>query len=209
MNNTDVIILVADKNIEGCIGGLFQRLPIVLGIAPFSYDIFVHPYRDPGCRLDAVSFLRGFQNRYKYALVVFDKEGCGKESLSRLELEDVLEKQLSASGWHDRAKAIVIDPELENWVWVKSPRLAQIINWNNINDLHEWLLEKGFSFNDKNKPSRPKEAFEMALRESKKHRSSSIYNDIASQVSFSECVDPSFNKLIDCIKLWFPNDGEN
>ena len=179
MNNTDIIILVADKNMEGCIDGLLQRLPTVLGIAPFSYEIFVHSYRDPGCRLDADSFLRGFQNRYKYALVVFDREGCGREDLSRTDIEAELEKRLSISGWNDRAKVVVIDPELENWVWVKSPRLAQIINWNNIDDLHEWLLEKGFSFNDKHKPLRPKEAFEMALRESKKRRSSSIYNDIA------------------------------
>jgi len=206
--NKDIIILVADLNMKGCLDGLFQRLHDVLNINPFSYEIFVHPYRDPGCRLDAVPFLRTFQNGYRYALVVFDKEGCGKENLSRIELETELENNLDASGWNDRAKTIVIDPELENWVWVKSPRLAQIINWGDINKLYQWLQNSGFGLDKNNKPPFPKEAFEKALYLSRKRRSSSIYYEIASQVSFKGCTDQSFGKMITCIQTWFSKNNE-
>ncbi|WP_423128800.1 methylation-associated defense system protein MAD4 [Gaoshiqia sp. Z1-71] len=208
MKNVDIIILVADLNIKECIHGLLQRLPAVLGVNSFSYEIFVHPNRDPGCRLYAASYLRGFQNRYKYALVVFDRDGSGREFSSRLEIETELEKDLINSGWGNRAKAIVIEPELENWIWVKSQRLAQIINWSDIDKLYDWLKSNNFVLNESNKPSSPKEAFEKALYISKKKRSSSIYAEIASQVSFKHCTDQSFNKLIDCIKIWFSNKYE-
>ena len=209
MKNTDIIILVADQNIKGCLDGLLKRLPNVFDISPFSYEIFVHPYRDPGCRLEAPAFLRGFQNRYKYALVVFDRDGSGKELSSRIELETELENNLFVSGWRDKAKAIVIDPELENWIWIKSQKLAQVINWANIDALYNWLQDNDFLLNEDSKPRCPKEAFEKALYISKKRRSSSIYTEIASQVSFLGCTDQSFNKLIDCIKVWFSKDNEN
>ena len=48
----DLIILVADKNMEHTIKGLLARPP-ALGIRPLSFDIRVHPERDAGCRGEA------------------------------------------------------------------------------------------------------------------------------------------------------------
>ncbi|MGV8096046.1 MAG: hypothetical protein AB2L24_29695 [Mangrovibacterium sp.] len=186
--------------------GLLHRLPDVLGINSFSYEIFVHPYRDPGCRIEATSYLRGFQSKYRYAIVIFDRDGSGKESSSRIEIETELEEKLSTSGWGDRAKVAVIDPELENWIWIKSQKLAQIINWRDIDELYGWLQANSYYLNENNKPYSPKKAFESALYISRKRRSSSIYTEIASQVSFKRCTDQSFIKLIGCIKNWFSND---
>lgn len=201
----DLIILVADQNMRDCIEGLIPRLPHVLNISPFSYDIFVHSNRDPGCRTQSSAFLTSFQNKYRFGLVVFDKEGCGKESLSRSELETEVEASMSIAGWGDRAKVIVIEPELENWIWVKSAQLSEIINWENIESLYQWLSDQEYLINDSPKPTRPKEAFEAALYISKKRRSSSIYKQIASRVSFKNCTDQSFLKFIHCMNNWFVN----
>lgn len=209
MKKDHIVILVADSNIKGCLDGLLQRLPMVFDLAPYTYEIFSHPQRDPGCRIDSTAFLRRFKDNTGYALVVFDKEGCGKELSSRTELEEDIEKSLSISGWDDRAKVIVIDPELENWVWIKSPRLAQIINWESIENLYNWIENNGFTLDERHKPLHPKEAFEKALYTSRKRRSSSIYTEIASQVSFRECTDQSFNKLINCMKFWFLRNHED
>jgi len=202
----DLIILVADQNMRDCIEGLIPRFPHVLNISTFSYDIFVHSNRDPGCRTQSTAFLASFQNKYRFGLVVFDKEGCGNESLSRSELETEVETSLSRTGWRDRAKVIVIDPELENWIWVKSARLAEIINWENIDSLYQWLSDQEYLTDESPKPKRPKEAFEAALYISKKRRSSSIYKQIASRVSFRNCTDQSFLKFIQCMNDWFMNE---
>lgn len=202
----DLIILVADQNMRDCIEGLIPRLPHVLNILPFTYDIFVHPNRDPGCRTQSSTFLTSFQNKYRFGLVIFDKEGCGRELLPRSELEAEVETLLFVTGWRDRVKVIVIDPELENWIWVKSPRLSEVINWDNIDNLYQWLADQKYMTDDGQKPNRPKEAFEAALYISKKRRSSSIYKQIASQVSFRQCTDPSFQQFIQYMKDWFMDD---
>lgn len=200
----DLIILVADQNMRDCIDGLIPRFPHILGISSLDYDIFVHANRDPGCRTQSSDFLKSFQKKYKFALVIFDKEGCGKEFLSREELECNVENLLFSNGWAERAKAIVIDPELENWIWIKSPKLAEIINWSSIEMLYQWLKDQNYMNEDTPKPRSPKEAFEKVLYISKKRRSSSIYKQIATQVSFRGCTDQSFQKLIDSIINWFP-----
>jgi hypothetical protein len=200
----DLIILVADQNMRDCIEGLITKLPHALNISPFTYDIRVHPYRDPGCRTQSASFLTSFKNMYKFGLVVFDKEGCGKESSTRSELETEVEASLSMIGWGDRAKVVVIEPELENWIWVKSPRLAEIINWESIDSLYDWLAYKNYLSDDSPKPNLPKEAFERVLYIKRKRRSSSIYKQIASTVSFRGCTDPSFLKFTQIISEWFP-----
>ncbi len=199
----DLIILVADQNMRDCIDGLMPRFHHVLNTSRINYDIFVHTNRDPGCRTQSSDFLKTFQKKYKFSLVIFDKEGCGKESLTRTELEEDVEKTLSFNGWANRSKAIVIDPELENWIWIKSPRLAEIINWENTESLYQWLEEQGYLAINNTKPNSPKEAFEKALYISKKRRSSSIYKQIATQVSFKTCIDLSFLKLKDTINNWF------
>jgi hypothetical protein len=201
----DLIILVADQNMRDCIEGLIPKLPHVLGTSPINYDIFVHLNRDPGCRTQSHEFLKSFQNQYHYGLVIFDKEGCGKESLSREELEATVEELLTNVGWKDRAKVIVIEPELENWIWVRSAQLSEIINWENVDSLYQWLIDKEYLTNESPKPKHPKEAFEAALYISKKRRSSSIYKQIASRVSFKNCTDQSFLKFIQCMKDWFEN----
>jgi hypothetical protein len=199
----DLIVLVADLNMRDCIEGLIPKLPRVLNVSAFSYDIFVHSNRDPGCRTQSAAFLASFQNKYRFGLVIFDKEGCGNESLSRSGLETEVETSLSRTGWGERAKVIVIDPELENWIWVRSTQLAEIINWENIDSLYQWLSDRGYLTAESPKPKHPKEAFEAALYISKKRRSSSIYKQIASRVSFKNCTDPSFLKFMQCMGDWF------
>ena len=44
----DLVVLVADKNMEFALRGLFSRTPS-FGIHPVTADVFVHPEKDPGC----------------------------------------------------------------------------------------------------------------------------------------------------------------
>ena len=53
----DLVVLVADSNMEAVIGGLIGPRPSALGITSVTYDCFVHPRRDPGCLTGAGDFL--------------------------------------------------------------------------------------------------------------------------------------------------------
>ncbi len=205
----DLIILAADKNMEQTVRSLLGRTES-LRIQALQFDIFIHPAKDPGCRDDAHTFLRAFSSRYKRALVMLDRDGCGKEALPRTELELEIEQRLACNGWNDRAAAIVIEPELEIWVWSDSPVVDTAVGWP-VGDvrLRDALVDAGFLLDGATKPADPKGAMEYALGKSKIPRSSSIYSQIARSVSVKRCEDPSFIKFKTVLQSWFPSSRGN
>ncbi|MEK7253640.1 MAG: hypothetical protein AAB316_02775 [Bacteroidota bacterium] len=200
----DLIILVADLDTENVLKGLLPRLEHVCGTRNFSFDLRRHINRDPGCLNESADFLRPFSNQYHHALVVFDKEGCGQESQAREELETKVADALASNGWQEeKVAAIVVDPEIENWMWLNSPHVSKALNWEESQSLYAWLVENGWRRENASKPDRPKEAMETVLKKTRKPRSASIYKSIAENVSFSKCEDQAFLKLLDKLKTWF------
>jgi hypothetical protein len=188
---------------EGALRGLLSR-PQSLGLREISWDLYVHPERDPGCFLRSHHFLRPFVHKYSHALVLFDRDGCGQESLDRGALEQQVESRLFEAGWGTRASAVAIDPELEIWVWNDSPHVATALGWEaSESSLREWLREKGWLPEGRIKPTQPKSAVEEALRISRRPRSSSLYLQLAQRVSFDRCEDSSFLKLRQVLSRWF------
>ena len=181
-----------------------------MGIREPMPVVHVHPERDPGCLLRGHEFLSLFHKQFAHALILLDFEGCGQEKSTREALEDVIEKRLSQSGWGERAAAVVIDPELEMWVWSDSPQVDAVLGWQGRSpDLRSWLKDQDLLQEGQAKPERPKEAMELALRTVRKPRSSSLYAQLARQVSLERCVDPAFIKLKTTLQTWFPRSGRD
>ena len=199
----DLVVLVPGRDEEAALAGILSRHE-PLGIRPVRPHFQRHPDRDPGCLLRAHEFLRREVNRFRHALVVFDRQGCGQEDRGREDLEEEVESHLSASGWGDRAAAIVIDPELEVWVWSDSPHVVSDLGWEGHEPgLRAWLDQEGFLEGARPKPTRPKEAMQEALRVSQKRRSSAIYRQLGEKVNLSRCEDAAFLKLHKTLLSWF------
>jgi hypothetical protein len=199
----DLVALVADGQMEYCLKGILTRRE-ALGIRNIKVDIFVHPEKDPGCFRRGDNFLRPFIQRYAYALIMLDREGSGKEDLSRETMEADLENKLNKTGWSGRGTAIVLDPELEIWVWSDSPEVDQVLGWSGQSPcLRDWLSQRGFWRETEKKPSDPQKAFEEALRKSRKQRSSAVFFELAQRVSVHRCQDQSFMKLKGILQQWF------
>jgi hypothetical protein len=199
----DLILLVADKDMEKTLQELLSR-PQSLGLREISWNLYVHPGHDPACRGTSHEFLRPFVRMYSHALVLFDRHGCGQEGLDRAALEQQVEARLFGAGWGERAAAVVIDPELEAWVWSDSPHVAMALGWKDREgSLKELLKEKGWLPEGRIKPTQPKEAVKEALRIARQPPSSAIYQQLAQRVSFDRCVDASFLKLRQVLSLWF------
>jgi hypothetical protein len=200
----DLILLVADKNMDASLKGLLSRFH-ALGHRQVTFDLYVHPDRDPGCLLRGHDFLRPFVNLYERALVLLDHEGCGRDAAERSRLEADLERRLGETGWGDRAAAVVIAPELEIWVWSDSPQIDRALGWEGRPvSLRSWLQEEGLLATGALKPAQPKAAVERALFTARKPRSSSIYLELARSVGTERCTDPAFLKLKRCLQDWFP-----
>lgn len=203
----DLIVLAADKHIAASVETLLRQRRVDLGIRAVSFDVRRHPESDPGCRTKAAEFLRPLIRRYRYALVVFDHEGCSSRDTPG-EVQRELERVLGRNGWTGRSKAIVIAPELEAWVWVPSKEIAQTLGWNlGFKRLRKWLEEQGSWSARHSKPDDPKKALEQALRRNRKVPSSALFKALAASVAFDGCQDPAFNELRETLRTWFPPEA--
>ncbi len=203
----ELVIVVADRNIEAAISGILERNHS-LGIKAVNYKIYTHFHRDPGCRQEAHLLLLPYIQNFKHAIVIFDREGCGQEHLSREELETMVEQNLAATGWQERAIALVLDPELEIWVWKDSPHVDAALGWGGKQpNLRTWLRQNGYLREGDQTPQRPKEAMEAALRIVRKPRSSATYHQLALTVGLRDCNNPTFIKLRNTLQRWFPEEN--
>jgi len=200
--SADLIVLAADKNTEHGLRGLLNR-PRALGIRSINFRIYVHSQHDPGCAVRAHDFLRQFADDYRHGLVVFDREGSGREHIPVDQLQNEIRQRMAVSGWDDRAEVVVLDPELEVWVFAGSPDVERCLGWRRRRGLRNWLQQQGLWEQDHAKPARPKEALETALRAARRSRSS-MYECLGSKVGVAGCIDPAFHRLRQTLMEWFP-----
>ena len=205
----DLVVLVADKDLEEAMKSLLARA-YDLNLGPFRFEVRRHPNRNGGCRTGAANFLRPFLQRYKRSLVLFDRDGCGSR-LSREEIQSHVDADLSKNGWADRTKAIVIEPELEAWVWGDLAQLSRSLGWKGrVSDLRRRLDSLGLWEPPLAKPSDPKRAMRAAMESApsrhRRRRSARIFGEIAELAAVDACRDPAFNELRNTLQTWFPAD---
>ncbi len=200
----DLVILSADKNAHFAIKGALER-PKALGIRGIEFEFRVHPGRDGGARKTGPDLLRLEQLQFEQALLVLDFEGCGTEHEDPLALEAELDQRLNID-WGERAKSIVVVPEMDVWMWGSDNAIETTFAWPAEigQGIRDWSHEEGFVFEENGKPARPKEALEAALQIVNVPRSSALYEEIASKISLRKCVDPAFTRLREQLLKWFP-----
>lgn len=196
----DLVLLVADGQMKAALEPLLARHN-ALGIRPLKVDCFKHPRHDPGVLHEAGKFLSLHLKQYSRALVLFDREGCGQENKTAAELEQQVQEQLDRAGWENRSAVIVLDPELEVWVWSDSPHVAEVLGLSQakLQSLVARSTPPGLK-----KPKNPKQVMDEALQLSGIPRSSSLYAALAKQVSLADCTDRAFLRLKQALRKWFP-----
>ena len=199
----DLFVLVADQDMLQAVNGLLLR-PQSLKMTPIEFDVRRHPGRDSGCRVGAADYLRAFLRSYRFALVMFDLAGSGSRK-SRVETQHEVEEKLNLKGWERRAKVIVIEPELEAWVWGMSQRIPEILGWSDeYGELRRWLHEQGLWPENCRKPPDPKEAMRRTMQQSRARKSPRKFFELASATTVKGCRDPSFGEFKQVLRSWFP-----
>jgi hypothetical protein len=197
----DLVVLVADKNMQATLRGALAR-PQALEIRPISFDFRVHPGRDGGARTSGPAVLATERRRFSHALLVLDLEGSGSNTIDPVEVERELDARLGVQ-WEDRAKSVVIAPELDVWLWGADNALRDVFRWPLQGSIREWLLAEGFELDAAGKPARPKEAFEAMVRVHRQARSSALYEKVAAKISLKRCHDAAFVRLRTQLQRWF------
>ena len=201
----DLFILAADTDIEATMRGLLTRRQLSLGIRSIEFTIVRHLRRDPGCRRQAAMTARRYVNNHEYALVLFDKDGSGDEGSDRQEIQIAVENDLRRAGWENKSKVIVIEPELEMWVWSESAHVGKVLGWNEgTGALREWLCEHGLWPENEAKPPDPKLALERAMNEKNCGPTAVTFKELAEKVSLKKCEDAAFQEVRETLQGWFP-----
>jgi hypothetical protein len=200
----DLIVLVADTSMQFALRGILNRHQS-LRTRPIDSRVIRHIDNDPGCLREGPDFLRPWISKSKHALLILDLHGCGRDQARRESVEEDLEDRLARSGWGERAVAIVIDPELEAWVWTESPHLEPALGWRaGRSALRQLLCDSGLWDAGSPKPNRPQRALDLILRSTRKRRTSALFSQLAATVSLDRCTDPAFQKLKAILPTWFP-----
>jgi hypothetical protein len=202
----DLIVLVADKDMAFTIRALLARWQ-AFRIRQLAFDVQIHPQHDAGVRSQCDTYLRPFQQQYHFALVLFDRSGSGAEDRTAEEIETEAEARIGQAGWSGRSGVIVLDPELEAWVWSASTRVDEVPGWSSrVPDLRSWLVDQKYCIDKGDKPARPKEAMESAMRKSGVRWSSAVFKSLAESVSVQGCSDRAFQKFRNIIQTRFPQE---
>ena len=200
----DLFVLVADLDQQQTLKVLLAQRSKSLGIRPPVCEVTKHPQHDAGCYRTSPALLQTLQRQAAHAIVVLDREGSGVDDRAAQEIEADIDQRLAKSGWGDRARAIVLDPEVEIWVWSSSPYVDAVLGWSGRTpNLRDWLTREGFLEAGQTKPARPKEALRSALREGRIKPSAALFGQLASKVGLEHCRDRGFLRLRDTLRAWF------
>ena len=206
----DLILLVPDTSMEKAVCAILQRRR-ALRIRELRFDCVVHPGRDGGVRKNAHELLRLHAGRYDNAIVMFDYHGCGEEDKKTApQIEADVTSNLTNSGWNSaNALVVVIEPELEVWVWGNSPWIARVVGWpgGDTKSMKLSVRRSGFQINPLGKPAKPKEALQDILRKTNTPRSAAIYQEMATKAGLRDCKEHSFLKLTRFLRERFPRDS--
>ncbi|MBF0147816.1 MAG: hypothetical protein HQL84_16400 [Magnetococcales bacterium] len=204
------MFLLADSNMKGAFEGFFSREAFhrSIGCGPFRFvaseDLVVAAGdNDPGLFTRGHELLRPYQQSHQYALVVLDAAWEGSPGAERIWQK--VSANLLESGWsQDRFHVVVIEPELETWIWQQNPHVATALGFDDVETLMaDDLLARAWTAGQP-KPSNPKETLETLLRKKRIPRSSAIYQKITSKVSVRQCRDASFLTMVEILRGWFP-----
>jgi hypothetical protein len=115
-------------------------------------------------------------------------------------IRDRITKRLEES-W-EQFIVIVIEPELEAWVWQDNPNVARALKCPI--DFRAILAASGHWPVGSPKPPDPKAAVEYMRRHYRADGSKAAFRRLAETVSVRGCQDPAFNYLCDTLRAWFP-----
>ena len=202
----DLVILTADSQMQSVVETLMLHRRQSLGISDLSFDVRRHPQQDSGCRTASQAILNPLRDTHRRAMVIYDRHGSGGGDATATELERDLELQYERAGWGSgQVACVVIDPELDVWVFGASPpRLRQAFDWSQPMPIPQWLESNGYMQPGTGKPDNPKGAVDAILSLQRRQRSAKLYADLARTTGLARCQDRAFQKFRSTLQRWFP-----
>ena len=205
MNRRDVVFVVADDGMMQMVRGFLghPRAEQRLQCGRFSFDpaadLVKAPNTDAGVYREAPNLLNdGFRATHERAVVMLDAKfpGSPKAEQIRTDISGRLE-----GVWQHYA-VVVIEPELEAWLWQDNPNVAEALDCPA--DFRSVLAQSGHWPHGQAKPDDPKAALEHLKRQHRADISNAAKRRLAERISVKHCQDAAFTQLCAQLRIWFP-----
>ena len=205
----ELAILTADKTMNAVVTAFFQRnhWHTTLGCAAFDFwpeeDIINDPqHTDGGVHRRAHELVRPYLRTHSRVVVILDQQFGG--DIPAVDVRDDILLNLRRNGWHDKnCEVVVIDPELEVWLWQDSPHVAEAVGYTGVS-LRDHLATSGDWPEGDIKPGQPKEVIQGLMKVNRAGVPMVVYTKIARRVGVGGCQDGSFGQFRTKLQTWFP-----
>lgn len=200
--------MTADADTLAFLKSLLGRYE-ALGIHNITFEQVRHTMRDSGVVKDGPETARFYKGKCHRALLLWDHHGSGLEKrYSPEKSATMVQERLDAVNWRDKSAAVVIVPELEEWLW-RSP--SSIVTYFNVQQsiLDTWVAEyttRKRMPREQTMQTLPKELFEHIcinkLRQSISPRDFEELGKLASVMALQQ--SDSFSRILSLLREWFP-----
>jgi hypothetical protein len=190
---TDLFVLTADAAMSAVFNAILARHE-AMGIRQISFESAKHPGRDSGVFTTGPELIRPKRKtEYAYVLIAFDHHGSNCREPPDFCRRKV-QLRLDDMSWRDRSNVVVIDPELEEWLWHNPASIAKTLDCS----VSSLRLEET--------PHDPKQSLTRAFLEHKNRGPRpGDFGDIARHASLHAWTSsPSFRILKETLQNWFP-----
>lgn len=204
----DLLVFTADADAEAVMRSVLKRNQS-LKIRTITFDIKRNPLRDSGMVQNGPELARLERGKFKKILLIWDFHGSGHERRHTSEdSQKQIQERLDSVTWQGNGCAIVIVPELEEWLWHNLASVLQHLRLN-AEQFEDWRTN--FALRYKEKPENidrkaPKELFEFIVREKLRRTiSPRDFEKIAERASLVDWQNSeSFAGVTAILRQWFP-----
>lgn len=205
----DLFVLTADSDAQALIKALLERYRD-LQIHPITFDVQRFVGRDSGMVKEGPEIARALVKKADYSrlILVWDHHGSGWENLSGAEAAARIRQRLDGVTWIGRSAAIVVVPELEEWLWRCPASVARHLG-STSDDFDNVVASaaSGLKWSrERCCRERPKELFEAVLYQRKRRRPlPEDFKMLGSSANLTNWSDSdTFGQLVAILRSWFP-----
>jgi hypothetical protein len=121
MSEQDLFILAADADAKALLDEILRNRLQSLAMREISFHIERSTGRDSGIAKYGPEQVRGQKTKFKKVVLIWDYHGSGWETRKKKvpppECQERINTRLAGVSWKDNSAAIILVPELEEWLW--------------------------------------------------------------------------------------------
>lgn len=205
----DLFVLTADSDMEALLRAVLARHRD-LQIHPLSFDVRRFIGRDSGMVKEGPEIARVMVSKTEYSrlILIWDHHGSGWHDLRAAEAVTRIEQRLNGVTWTGRSAAVVVVPELEEWLWHCPATIARHLDLNSaaFDELTARAVIQMELSRERCCRDLPKELFEQVLYFKRRRKPlPEDFRMLGSSANLSNWVgSESFDRLAGILRTWFP-----